>query len=758
MTAPARYEPAATGKTRATYEDPLDELARIVSDPHLFTQRPYDPPAPVAPVRRPLAAVPPVVEPEPIAPVAAPVPDPEPVLTADPAPEPAIAAPSARSNALTADFEAELFEELRIQLESAVNPGARPAPASAPAPSRIEPVVDAPAMEPPIGAFEPVAPSSARVTAVPETRFDFEPPARPEPRVEPTQRVDADHFDPVDDPTPSYMVDPYEPSYRTDSRTAAATPSDGDATEAGHPASASSDPADDPYDPRRYVQAQGYDPTAYRPANDVDYDDDYRDDAYTMADRDDRLDVRADARPVPAGEADDYYATDPRHGPDGALPELDDPEAFEEPVAASPRRGMLVAGVALGMVLIGGLGFLGYRAFSPSSPMASTSGQPPVIRADTRPIKTSPDPAQQPHEAQPAAKIDYSRAGTPVTDGKIVARQEEPVSQVAGQAGQNIRVILPGAPGATTPVDPAVDENSRRVRTVVVRPDGTIVPASPPATSTPTPSAPAATAPTAPSNGLIGTSTPATPSVPLPGTTSPVPSTTTTTTALPPLPATPSTQPPAALPPVAAVEPPKPAAPAQPRPQPTTVTPPAVTTAPTTTAAPPVAPPQPRLQATQTQPRPVQTQPQATAPAQPLPLVASQRPATGAPLVLAPNGQTPAVRPATPQTTAPQTAALAPAVPTTPGTPAATNSGSGQFTVQISAQRSEAEARAAYAAAQRRFGATLSGQPLNIQTADLGARGTFYRVRVGSMNSREEAVRLCEQLRSQGGDCVVARR
>ena len=48
-----------------------------------------------------------------------------------------------------------------------------------------------------------------------------------------------------------------------------------------------------------------------------------------------------------------------------------------------------------------------------------------------------------------------------------------------------------------------------------------------------------------------------------------------------------------------------------------------------------------------------------------------------------------------------------------------------------------------------------SRQP-DIQRADLGARGTFYRVRVGPAASRSEAVQFCESLKSQGADCFVA--
>jgi cell division protein FtsN len=51
----------------------------------------------------------------------------------------------------------------------------------------------------------------------------------------------------------------------------------------------------------------------------------------------------------------------------------------------------------------------------------------------------------------------------------------------------------------------------------------------------------------------------------------------------------------------------------------------------------------------------------------------------------------------------------------------------------------------------------LGNMEPNIQEADLGAKGTYYRVRVGPWASRGEAVQVCERLRAAGGDCIVTR-
>jgi hypothetical protein len=98
----------------------------------------------------------------------------------------------------------------------------------------------------------------------------------------------------------------------------------------------------------------------------------------------------------------------------------------------------------------------------------------------------------------------------------------------------------------------------------------------------------------------------------------------------------------------------------------------------------------------------------------------------------------------------------------TPAAPAASSASAstsaripgGAFTVQLTSQRSEQDAKAAYAGLQRRFPSLLGGKSPAIQKADLGARGVYYRVKVVA-GSREAALQLCSGLKSQGGDCVV---
>jgi hypothetical protein len=68
----------------------------------------------------------------------------------------------------------------------------------------------------------------------------------------------------------------------------------------------------------------------------------------------------------------------------------------------------------------------------------------------------------------------------------------------------------------------------------------------------------------------------------------------------------------------------------------------------------------------------------------------------------------------------------------------------------------EAEARASFAALQRRFGDQLSGESPTIRRAELGNGRTVYRLRVGPY-SREDAAEKCQALQSAGGQCFIAR-
>ena len=124
--------------------------------------------------------------------------------------------------------------------------------------------------------------------------------------------------------------------------------------------------------------------------------------------------------------------------------------------------------------------------------------------------------------------------------------------------------------------------------------------------------------------------------------------------------------------------------------------------------------------------------------------------ASNAPLSLSPDAPTRAA----PARTAPPTVRTA-AVSATAAAPSA--SGGGSYAVQISSQRSEAEAQAAFRGLQGKYPGQLGGKQPLIRKVDLGAKGIYYRAMVGPFATGGEASELCSSLKAAGGQCIVQR-
>lgn len=323
------------------------------------------------------------------------------------------------------------------------------------------------------------------------------------------------------------------------------------------------------------------------------------------------------------------------------------------------RKGLWVAAavIAVGLVGVG-------AAFTLRGGSASKDGQPPVIAADSSPVKVAPaNPggAEIPNQN----KQIYERSpDAPQAQSKVVNNEEQPVDVQQAARSMPPRVVAPGpiagigtalaaAPSAPersiappepglTPMPPVPGLGEpRKVRTVSIRPDGT--PAQAPVAI----DQPIATG-SAPSRSIGGQAT-------NPGS-------------------------------------------AQPRP-----------------AQAPAAAPKVEARAT--------TPPAATTPAAPTRL-ASAAPAPAA----------------------------APPAPAT----AAVRAGTGDFVVQLGAPGSEAEARATFAALQRKYPQQLGGQAPIVRKTELAGGKTVFRLRVGPY-SREDATSMCTALQAAGGQCFIAK-
>ncbi|HUH76884.1 MAG TPA: SPOR domain-containing protein, partial [Devosia sp.] len=347
------------------------------------------------------------------------------------------------------------------------------------------------------------------------------------------------------------------------------------------------------------------------------------------------------------------------------------PEATSkpEPVARvrrrAPRVGMsrAVAGPLVALLLLGAAGGGLYWALG----INGEDGPAPLLTADATPIKETPE--AQPESPNSQSIIFNEMDGvTPGENEQLVSRDQTNLSEMA-----NIPT-------------PDVSEEglaNRKVRTVTVRPDGTIVSSA---------------------EGVAGSSILPVdrPNVPV------VPGATDGISEL-----------------LANVEATTPTA---------TLTPPTPTVAPTAT---PAAAPEVAL----TPARPGSVVPAVDAAGNPIPgktaIVPRIKPATFPPQTIA----------AAPAPTAPTVAAPTQAAGGIPGaTEVAALPNNAPAYVQLASQRSEADARQTAQALVARFGPLFGGASMEVQRVDLGERGIYFRVRVPA-SSLQEANTLCNNIK-----------
>lgn len=386
----------------------------------------------------------------------------------------------------------------------------------------------------------------------------------------------------------------------------------------------------------------------------------------------------------------------------------------------------LMAGTAV-IVLLAGAGGL-YAWLGSGTVGTLTGGEPQVIAADKSPVKIVPeDPGGKSVPNQDKAVYDRV-AGNGVEDPKqpsLISSEEQPVDVVQRtlipetlpMEGENEAMATPvgetedprllpdGQPAQTSAEDPETI-TPRRVRTMIVRPDGTLVAQEAPAEPAPAPVQSAAETPVL-----------APPSVPQASGDAVKTVDTRVVT------------------PGGPTDTPAPAAAAA-----------ASATAATEMAAAAPAPAELLAEAT----TPATDTARARAP------VPTTRPADQPVNVVGTVTDQGNLRPAQPAAAAPATAEVAAASPAaaTPAPAAAAPGGS--YGIQIASLPSEADAQKSYRNLSSKFGSVLGGKPWEIRQADIPGKGTFYRVRIVA-GSKADAVALCEQYRSAGGSCIVSR-
>jgi hypothetical protein len=431
--------------------------------------------------------------------------------------------------------------------------------------------------------------------------------------------------------------------------------------------------------------------------------------------------------PEPSPEQDDFpdpaATTELDLGDLPGLPEYTDdaelPPFPDDELSGLSRRRTNRTIMAIGAVVVIALaGALGYFMLSDRGSAAA----PPVITADTTPTKIIP-----PTPDADVAKSDDRVDGPETADSKLVTTDETKVAALPSDAEDNnpiSRVIIPAGPGFDSPVadgGTAADDSSqlgpKKVRTVVVRPDGTIVSSE---------------------------------AVPADGSVSPPPSAAADATPAPADDVTPPADA-TASPQVATAETPPATDEAAPADQSDEI---AVNNDPLAIGKPPTVTPD---DGSMPAAGPVTTGPVATGnddgsmPAVG-PVTTTPEPTPAAQAMV-----TPPIKPAKVPKPKPVAVASTGPIDITPDNPAppAMKIPAGAALVQLSSQKSEEAALSAYKGLQRRFPGILASYHANIQRADLGDRGIYYRVRVGPF-SAADADRLCQDLKAAGGDCLIA--
>ena len=127
---------------------------------------------------------------------------------------------------------------------------------------------------------------------------------------------------------------------------------------------------------------------------------------------------------------------------------------------------------------------------------------------------------------------------------------------------------------------------------------------------------------------------------------------------------------------------------------------------------------------------------------------------SGGPLSLDPQAKDASAPPAPPAPRATRSAA-APAPPAPRATTESGGNSTSGFLVQLSSQKTEAEAAASFRSLQAKFPNELGRRQPVIQRADLGSKGVFFRTMVGPFASVQDASQFCASYKAAGGHCVV---
>lgn len=99
----------------------------------------------------------------------------------------------------------------------------------------------------------------------------------------------------------------------------------------------------------------------------------------------------------------------------------------------------------------------------------------------------------------------------------------------------------------------------------------------------------------------------------------------------------------------------------------------------------------------------------------------------------------------------------APPEPAPAPEPAPTPVASGDFYVQLASVKSQAAANSEWDSFVKKYSPLLDGVSNRVETADLGAKGTFYRIQAGPI-AKSSADNICNGIKAKGGSCLVKKK
>jgi hypothetical protein len=371
--------------------------------------------------------------------------------------------------------------------------------------------------------------------------------------------------------------------------------------------------------------------------------------------------------------------------PEGVAADVDD--TLPPPRATRFRLNRAIAGPAVAVALLAVAGFGLYWVLGQGG---GATGPAPLVVADTTPTKEVPE-VEAPAAAQQSVVFNEMSGTDASADEQIVSRdQADTEAVVAANSALSSTGVLADTSGAT--VDPNQDGLvNRKVRTVTVRPDGTIVSGDDSLAG----------------SAILPVDRPNVPEVP--GADFSTPDLIASAIA--------ETEP---TPAAAATD---------------------VTATPAATAAGPAAEPGSSIAVVDATGAPISGR---------TVTVPMQRPDDFSAIAAAALASATAA----PAATAPVESATIAAASAPQAAVATSTAGSAAAYVQLASQRSEAEAQQTVQAITTRYGVLFGGASPEIRQVDLGERGIFYRVLVPAA-SRDAAANICTNIKAAGGDCLL---